>query len=210
MRAAPGLPPALAAAIDRCLARDPAGRFPDGEAMAAALAPAPEARPALPPTLRAWLGARNPLLVPYHGVVRRASASLTLGNVYRRARPAIRARSWRDVALLAAIASSPLLPIVGFHLNQARRQFRAGHTLADLRAALDVARRERAESEALAREDEETLAPPAAATRARSASATWLAVTFGLLAPGDDPREPDAASCGSSCPLLTHDGCSAR
>ena len=40
-------------------------RFPDGEAMAAALAPTPDARPALPPTLRAWLAARNPLLAPY-------------------------------------------------------------------------------------------------------------------------------------------------
>ena len=64
---------ALGAAIDRCLARDPAGRFADGEALADALAPAADARPALPPTLRAWLGARNPLLVPYlawSGVVR--------------------------------------------------------------------------------------------------------------------------------------------
>src|SRR5919112_1489231 len=41
MRAAPGLPPALGAAIDRCLARDPGGRFVDGEALADALAPAP-------------------------------------------------------------------------------------------------------------------------------------------------------------------------
>ena len=64
-RAAPGLPPALAAAIDRCLVRDPAERFVDGEALAEALAPAPDARPALPPTLRAWLSARNPLLAPY-------------------------------------------------------------------------------------------------------------------------------------------------
>ncbi len=40
MRAAPGLPPALGAAIDRCLARDPADRFADGEALAAALVPA--------------------------------------------------------------------------------------------------------------------------------------------------------------------------
>src|SRR6185369_564394 len=40
-RAAPGLPPALGAAIDRCLARDPAERFGDGEALAEALAPPP-------------------------------------------------------------------------------------------------------------------------------------------------------------------------
>src|SRR5688500_11528562 len=50
MRAAPGLPTALGAAIDRCLARDPAGRFADGEALAAALAPTVDARPPLPPT----------------------------------------------------------------------------------------------------------------------------------------------------------------
>ncbi|MGE3616974.1 MAG: serine/threonine-protein kinase, partial [Gemmatimonadales bacterium] len=64
-RAAPGLPSALGAAIDTCLSRDPDDRFPDGEALAAALAPAAETRPALPASLRAWLAARNPMLVPY-------------------------------------------------------------------------------------------------------------------------------------------------
>jgi serine/threonine-protein kinase len=37
--------------------------------------------------------------------------------------------------ILALAAMAPLLPIVGFHINQALRQFRIGHTLADLRAA---------------------------------------------------------------------------
>ena len=72
LRAAPGLPPALGAAIDRCLARDPAGRFPDGEALAAALAPAPDARPALPPTLRAWLARAESAARSVPGVVRGA------------------------------------------------------------------------------------------------------------------------------------------
>src|SRR5512146_2003695 len=40
-RFSPGLPRELGDAIDRCLARDPADRFPDGEALAAALAPRP-------------------------------------------------------------------------------------------------------------------------------------------------------------------------
>src|ERR1043165_5734828 len=53
MRAAPGLPPALGAAIDLCLSRDPEDRFADGEALAEALVPAVETRPALPTTLRA-------------------------------------------------------------------------------------------------------------------------------------------------------------
>ena len=181
MRAAPGLPPAFGAAIDRCLARDPAERFTDGEALAEALAPAPDARPALPPTLRAWLGARNPLLVPFMAwsglfsfmTVMNALAWLQSG----------RPGGPRDIALLAALAVAPLLPVVGFHLNQAFRQFRAGHTLADLRAALEVDRRERAETEAIVRAEAE----PSGHRLLRNAtvgSATWLAVTFGLLASG--------------------------
>ena len=179
--AAPGLPPALAAAIDQCLARDPDERFAHGEALAEALAPAPDARPALPPTLRAWLAARNPLQAPYlaWSVV---FSTLTLANLVawltgnRPDGPA-------DIVLLLAVASLPIFPTVGFHLNQARRQFRAGHTLADLRAALDVERRERAEQEELVREESE---PPGhrLLRLATVASATWLGMTFLMLVTG--------------------------
>ena len=56
---APGVPASLAAVVDRCLAKDPADRYPTGEALADALeqalaeAPAPlrTAEPALPPGL---------------------------------------------------------------------------------------------------------------------------------------------------------------
>jgi eukaryotic-like serine/threonine-protein kinase len=179
--AAPGLPPALAAAIDRSLARDPAQRYPNGEAMAAALAPAPDVRPALPTTLRAWLNARNPLLVPYMGWSGLFSV-LTAGNIYANSigNPG---SHWRDVAVLGGLALAPLLPIVGYHLNQARRQFLAGHTLADLRSALEIARRERLENEALAREEKE----PGWHRMLRLAtvsSGTWLFTTFVLIASG--------------------------
>jgi serine/threonine-protein kinase len=178
MRAAPGIPPTLGAAIDRCLARDPAERFADGETLADALAPAPEARPALPPTLRAWLGARNPLLVPYmawSGLF----GTLTVANLVvwlagkRPDGPAA-------IAFLAAITAAPLLPVVGFHVKQALRQFRAGHTLADLRAALETGRRERAETEALVNDEGESRAHRGLRL-ATVASATWLAVTFAFV-----------------------------
>ena len=181
MSAAPGLPAALGAAIDRCLARDPAARFTDGEALAAALVPPVETRPALPATLRAWLGARNPLLIPYLGWSTGFTV-LTLGNVFANA-TGNPGSSWRDVAMLATAASLPIFPIVGFHLNQARRQFQTGHSLADLRSALELARRERAETEALARADEEN-ASRRLLRQATIASATWLAVTIGLVIQG--------------------------
>jgi serine/threonine-protein kinase len=181
LRAAPGLPSALGAAIDRSLALDPVDRFTDAEAMAAALVPPAETRPALPPTLRAWLAARNPLIVPYMAWSGFFSV-LTAGNVYANmtGNPG---SSWWDVALLASVAAAPLLPVVGFHLHQARRQFRNGHTLADLRTALGIARREQAESEALAREDEES-ASHRMLRLATVGSATWLGVTFALLLQG--------------------------
>ncbi len=181
MRAAPGLPPALGAAIDRCLARDPAARFTDGEALAEALAPPPDARPSLPTTLRAWLAARNPLLVPYTAWSG-AFGTLTLVNLVvwlagnRPAGP-------RDIVMLAAITSLPIFPIIGFHVNQAYRQFRAGHTLSDLRAALEIDRRERAETEAAVRDKEE----PRGHRILRAATmgaVTWLAVTVALVIAG--------------------------
>ena len=88
-----------------------------------------------------------------------------------------------DIVLLAAITSLPLLPIVGFHINLARKQFRAGHTLADLRSALEVARRERAENEAVTRQDTEETSHRVLRI-ATVGSATWLAVTFALLVEG--------------------------
>ena len=180
-RAAPGLPPALAAAIDRCLERDPAARFAHAEALADALSPPVETRPALPTTLRAWLGARNPLLVPYLGWSAGLGV-LTLANLIAWV-TGNRPDGPADIVLLAAVTSLPLLPIVAFHLNQARRQFRIGHTLADLRSALAIARRERAEHEALTRGGKETVTHRVLRL-GTVASATWLGVTFGLLIAG--------------------------
>jgi len=187
--AAPGLPSALAQVVDRCLERDPSQRFADGESLAAALAPAPDVRPELPATLRAWLGARNSWLA-FYGAGSGLAGILTTANLI----------SWATgnghapvpaIAFLGTLALSPLVPIIGFHLNQARLQFRAGHTLAELRGALDVSRRERAEGEALAQEESEGLLRRLL-RNGLYAAATWSAVTIWLanerqLGPGNSP-----------------------
>ncbi|MES2521863.1 MAG: serine/threonine-protein kinase [Gemmatimonadota bacterium] len=186
MRAAPGLPTALGAAIDRCLARDRDARWADGEALAAALAPPQDTRPALPPTLRAWLGAQNPLLLPYLGWSGAMSLVLVMNIV-----------SWLtrtdgsgpfDIVLIIGAASLPLVPIIGFHINHARRQFKAGHTLGDLRTALEVAKRERAETEAVALPESD--APLHKVLRvATVASAATMAATLGQVMIGSMTEE---------------------
>ena len=87
----------------------------------------------------------------------------------------------KDVVFLATAAALPVLPIVGFHLNQAYRQFRAGHTLADLRGAMEVARRERAETDALVEAESAGLRMLRVAT---VAAATRLAATVVLMLEG--------------------------
>ncbi len=181
MRAAPGMPVALATVIDRCLAREPASRFADGEALADALAPPADARPPLPAALRGWLNSSNPAAFIYLACSGIFSVA-TLGNLadaYARG-TLHQSRRMGGILILATIALAPIVPVIGFYLNQARGLFRAGHSLADLRSALDIAAHERAEREALASAERESLG-----TRllrlAFFAVLTWGATTFALL-----------------------------
>ena len=181
VRVAPGLPSALGAAIDRCLAREPVGRFADGEALAAALAPAVDARPALPSTLRAWVGTRNAAL----GAYTTWSAFFTVTSVVQLANMVRVGRHDRMEAMLLtmALAAAPLFPILGYHLNQARRLFRAGHTLGDLRFALDVASREKSDADTMAVE-ESVKRPQVLLRLATYGAASWSAVTTVLVIQG--------------------------
>ena len=178
MRVAPGLPPALGAAIDRCLARDPSVRFADGESLADALVPPADTRPVLPATLRAWVSSSNPAMPLYVGASGMFSI-MFLGNV---ANTIDTGSVWTNkqigsVVILGTLAILPWLSMLAFHVNQARRLFRAGHTLADLRTALDISARERSEGEAF--ENPETRG--ARLLRASFfGSGTWGAVTLAL------------------------------
>jgi eukaryotic-like serine/threonine-protein kinase len=139
---APGLPPALAAAIDRCLEREPSARFMTGEALAEALEPEPDRRSVLPAPLRGWLSASNPA----HGVYVAWSGIWSLSFVAN-VIVALKLHSSPNEKVLInlGLAALPLLPTIGYHVMQARRLFRAGFSLGDLRSAMDVSRRESTE-----------------------------------------------------------------
>ena len=138
---APGLPRALVEAIDRCLEKDPANRHASGEALAAALGPSTDGPPELPAPLRSWVAERNPATVAYavwSGLTGIPMLSALTGFLnYHRAVYVL------DIARWGLLAAAPLVPVIGFHTNRARRLFRAGFTLKDLRGALDVVARER-------------------------------------------------------------------
>jgi serine/threonine-protein kinase len=101
---------------------------------------------------------------------------LTLGNIYG----IITGNPGSSVSFLLPAALMPIFPLVGFHVNQARKQFRAGYTLRDLRSALDVAQKEQDETEALTQEKEQSAALRALQI-ATIGAAGWLAATMGLL-----------------------------
>src|SRR5205085_6031254 len=125
----PGVPDRLAEVIDRCLAKDPAARYPSGEAFAAAVAAALDRRTAV--AVRAFITeARqlSPATVLYG-----AFASLALPLVVlqflevRAAQPRAAA-----IAVAVAIVAAPLAAM----LARVRRLLRAGFDHRDLTDAL--------------------------------------------------------------------------
>ena len=181
---APGVWPALAHAIDRCLRKDPPARFSDGEELARALAPPNEGKPQLPAALRSWLGVRNPAQAAYvawSGLL--AIPFLMEVNTYA---------TWHEadtlgnLAILIGLAAMPAVPMIGFHATQARRLFSAGFTVADLRGALDVAATERARGRALAESADVSAATHALRGVTYASIATAVSTTFFLDFIGDN------------------------
>ena len=165
---APGLPRALVETIDRCLAKDPDSRHADGEALAAALAPSTNGRPALPAPLRAWLSERNPATVAY--AIWSGFMGIPLLSALTQSLNYHSTFYLLDAFRFSLFAAAPLVPIIGFHSTRARRLFEAGFTLKDLRGALDVATTERAHIDI-----------DAAAENARPAAQYLRWATYGMI-----------------------------
>jgi len=126
---APGVPPRLAETIDRCLAKDPGARFPNGEALADALAAALDRRAAV--AVRAFVTEARQLSTSallygaFAAVALPLLALRLLGPDEPQARAAI-------VAAAVAIAGLPLAVMVA----RVRRLRKAGHGRDDLIDAL--------------------------------------------------------------------------
>jgi len=144
----PAAPPQLVAAIERCLAKDPAQRFQTGEELAAALAEVVEGRRDLPVPIRAFLSeSRAQVRAQYIGpfiaaaVLVPTGLNLLLDSVFAGNPPAVFQGGLVAVAtvLVVAAAVSPLALAV----RSVRRLLKAGYRHEDLvhGLGLELARR---------------------------------------------------------------------
>jgi serine/threonine-protein kinase len=114
------IPRALAQAVDRTLAKEPAHRYANGEALAEALATAQGQRREIPAALRLWLQRGRSLRVVI--LVWEFFCSLEILLDF----------SPNDIVAFVA----PLVIYVLYELYHTRRLFAAGYDLGDVRAAL--------------------------------------------------------------------------
>jgi serine/threonine-protein kinase len=131
---APGLPRKLAQAVDRCLAKQPGDRFPDGEALAETVGMSVEQRRELPVAVRLWLTkgqeSRMAYLIWYGGVgggfglLVGQLASLVLGP------------TGGLVVGINAYVLTPLLLHTGQRLWRLRRLLGAGYSVEDAKLAV--------------------------------------------------------------------------
>lgn len=142
------IPPRLARAIERCMAKSPSARHASGEALAEALAQSTEERRALPAPLRVWLQKRDPMTPAYlvwssvnllgaYGLFLRSV--LTPGN----------SRLTEMVPRFIAAAAIPLLPFAAYHLRHAWRVLRLGYSREDLVQSLRLHADQQREESAL-------------------------------------------------------------
>lgn len=128
------IPPRLAQAIERCMAKSPAARPASGEALADALAASTQERRVLPAPLRVWLQKRDPLTPAYlvwSSVSLLGAYAMTLQSIYQ---PEVTRSGVVSRFLLASLL--PLLPLAGYHLRHSWRVLRLGYTRGDLLQAL--------------------------------------------------------------------------
>ena len=125
-----GIPAALAQAIDNCLQKDAAARYPTGEALAAALTPASENRAEVPVPIRVFLDRRRaiPIILPFAFSIGPFAALITEISRHGASIP-------RVAGMLALIAIGVGIPLA-IVVRRLRRLLRLGYGAEDIALAL--------------------------------------------------------------------------
>jgi eukaryotic-like serine/threonine-protein kinase len=161
MEAVPALPLHVAAAIDRCLAKNPAERWPSAEEMAQALSTERARLPMVPPPVRAFLREWDRAGAEFVTAATAGAASGLLGMTL--ALWPAHGKSWTDalnMELLSALYLGAAVLVGGLALERlahlvrhARRLLRTGYTARSLPSAIAIGRPERAEEARIVESD---------------------------------------------------------
>jgi eukaryotic-like serine/threonine-protein kinase len=142
----PGLPRRFAQAVDRCLAKNPADRFPDGEALAECVAQAIEPPRQVPVPVRLWLTKNAQEIRLLYGLWYSAGGigmGFAVANIF--ARPFLGPAA-AAVAGFATWLLPPLVMHVSSRIWRLRKLLEQGYTIEDVRLATrDAAERRREE-----------------------------------------------------------------
>jgi serine/threonine-protein kinase len=142
---APGIPRKLAQAVDRCLAKKPDERFPDGEALAESVSKAIEPKRELPVAVRTWLARGQERLgyLIWYGMAGPSVGMITFGVMN-----GILGVSG-VLSLMSAITVYTVTPFAvhgGYRLWRLRRLLGEGYSIEDARAGVrEFAERRREE-----------------------------------------------------------------
>jgi serine/threonine-protein kinase len=156
------LPAALATAIDRCLAKAPVDRFPNGEALGEALEAVQVHRAEVPPAIRLWVSRADQFL--RNGII------LAFVSIQILSRSKM---SELDKMVFAAMFTAAILALWTQIPLGLRELARLGMAFPDLKSGLDLLDAERAATLAARRAD------PGFASRRRR---LWLGLGVGFLA----------------------------
>ena len=126
------VPRSLAAAIERCLVKDAAGRFPTGEALAEAVTSASQPTRDIPAPVRVW-SSKGQMLMPVYGIW----YLFTILNLFE----------GLSVGIIAALIA-PVVFHFGYLAFHTRRALEAGYRLDDLRIGLHAHVEQREEERA--------------------------------------------------------------
>jgi serine/threonine-protein kinase len=135
----PDLPQPLCAAIDRCLEKDPAKRFENGEALAAALEVMRGSRREVSPAVRMFQLQANQGVRAFLIVL--AMAAAFLENI-------LRSRNDAGFILVIVLAATAMWGIFAGLVGRARYLLTLGHSFDEVRDGLGVILAERAEARA--------------------------------------------------------------
>ena len=160
----PDLPQALCAAIDRCLEKEPAKRFENGEALAAALDVMRGSRREVSPAVRMFQLQANQGVRAFFIVI--LMASVYLQNI-------LRSRADAEFILVIVLAGAALWGIFAGLVGRARYVLTLGHSFDEVRDGLGVILAERAEARA-----QELANPRARARDARRTRIMWGAIVL--------------------------------